>query len=538
MPPTEIPALRRSFAEKHFWWAAAGMLALMGAMMIHSAAGECQTFDEATHLAAGASYWSTGDFRLNQEHPPFAKLLAAAPTLIAGAKFDTNSKGWQMPDQIEAASQYLYHNRLKPDTMLMLGRLPVMLCALALGLAILLWTREKAGATAGLLALGLFVFDSNFIAHGHYITTDAAVSLFIFLSIVTWLAFCESGRWRDLGFAALALGFAGGTKFSALVLLPVLGAIAAACLLQRRWRPLVMLPLLVLGAALVAATFYGKHSVEAFLVDPRKPLATLRDNHRYVSGVKALLEHNKDGHNSFLLGENRKRGHPAYFPIAFAVKTPLAALLMLPLFWLAFRGQGKSWRWAFVLFIAVYMGVSMASNLNIGHRHILPIYPFLYVLLAAAVVSVRRWRFAIIAAAALIQIVEVARIHPHHLAYFHALAGGPAAAPRYLLDSNVDWGQDLKHLRRYLDQHGAGNVYLRYFGMADPGYYGFKSDLGLPISGETDEIAKIDGWVAISLTELYDVYYDKPAFRWLQDYEPTARVGYSIYVYDRRKQKP
>jgi 4-amino-4-deoxy-L-arabinose transferase-like glycosyltransferase len=525
--------------ERRFWLAAGLMLALMGAMMVHSAAGECQTFDEATHLAAGASYWTTWDFRLNPEHPPLVKLLAAAPALIAGAQFNTDSAEWRTPNQLEAGSQFLYHNRLEPDTILMLARLPIMVLTLGLGLAILLWARAKAGAAAALVALGLFVLDSNFIAHGHYITTDAGVSLFLFLSVIAWIAYCESERWLNLGLAALAFGLAAGTKFSALVLFPVLAAIAAGYSFPRKkWKPLAGLPLLLLGAALVVGALYGKHSVQAFLADPRKPLATLRDNHRYVSGVMALFEHNEAGHNSYLLGKKRNSGHWAYFLVAFGVKTPLAALLLLPFVWLAFRGKDRTRAWAFLFFIAVYLSVSMASNINIGHRHILPIYPFLYAMTAAEVVSLKRWRAAVIAAAALIQIVEVARIHPHHLAYFHALAGGPEAAPRYLLDSNVDWGQDLKHLRRYLDEQRAENVYFRYFGLADWSRYGFAKHLGLPAVWEPSEIAKIDGWVAISVTDLYDVYYDKPTFSWLLKYEPTARVGYSFYVYDLRKSKP
>ena len=133
---------------------------------------------------------------------------------------------------------------------------------------------------------------------------------------------------------------------------------------------------------------------------------------------------------------------------------------------------------------------------------------------------------------------EVARIAPHYLAFFNTVSGGPEKGPEYLLDSNIDWGQDLKNLRRWLDQHGYKKVCLSYFGQADRVYYGF---------GPTEPPfgAEVRSWgvypdcvVAASVTPLHGLYTKPEWLAWLLPMTPTARIGYSIYVYDLRGKSP
>jgi hypothetical protein len=176
--------------------------------------------------------------------------------------------------------------------------------------------------------------------------------------------------------------------------------------------------------------------------------------------------------------------------------------------------------------------------LNIGYRHLLPVYPFLPILVTAILFSALRERrralAVIIAGAAVLHIGEAFRIYPDHLAFFNLFAGGPARGPAYLLDSNLDWGQDVIQLRRWLDAHGNPPVCFTYFGTADTAHYGVPSTT-LPKTWETAERARRDCVAAISATLLHDVYLEPGAYRWLRQMRPSGHAGWSIYLYDLRK---
>ncbi|MEP7364027.1 MAG: glycosyltransferase family 39 protein, partial [Acidobacteriota bacterium] len=427
------------------------LLLAMGALQFHTASLEAQTFDEAVHLTAGYSYWKTGDFRLNQEHPPFAKLLAALPLLTMGLRFDTASKNWTLPDQSEMGREFLYTNTRPADDILTAARSVTIGFSLLLGLALALWVRSRFGELAGVAALVLYALDPNFIAHGRYVTTDVAETCLSFLSVIAWLAWLEHGRKRDLIFAALALGLSMATKFSAPYVLPVHFGLALVQVLRGRMRwhtAAASLTAVVAAACAICLLCYGSAT---FKVDK------LAD-HRYFSGLHELVQHNDDGHPSFLLGNVNRKGDPAYFPVAFAVKSTevtllglLLALALLPRLW---RRHGPLVCLALLAYPAFYFALSMKGQINIGVRHLLPIYPFLFALIAAAVAALPKpAAIASTAALAIGLLATNSTIYPDYLAYFNQFAGGPAGGTRYLLDSNVDWGQDVKKLKRYMDEH-------------------------------------------------------------------------------------
>jgi hypothetical protein len=508
------------------------LLVAMGAIQLHTASLEAQAFDEAVHLTAGYSYWKMGDFRLNQEHPPLAKLLAALPLLTMGLHFDTASKNWTLPDQSEMGREFLYKNARSADDILAAARSVTIVFSLILGLTLALWVRSRFGELAGLAAVLLYALDPNFIAHGRYVTTDVPEACLSFLVVLTWLAWLEHGRKRDLVFAAIALGLSMATKFSAPYVLPVHFSLALVQVLRRRmswYTALASFVVVTTAAALICLATYGSATLEV------EKLA----DHRYFKGLHELAQHNKDGHPSFLLGRVNKKGDLGYFPVAFAVKSTEAALLglllvlaLLPRLW---KRHGPLICTALLAYPLFYFALSMAGNINIGVRHLLPMYPFLFALIAAAVAALPRPVSVTATAAIAIGLIAAnSTIYPHYLAYFNQFAGGPAGGTRYLLDSNVDWGQDVKKLKRYMDEHNIPLVQFAYFGMADLDYYGVRNG-GLPGANEPRNIDTLDNWVAISVTNLYDVYFDKPTFSWLQHFEPTARIGWSIYVYDLRQ---
>lgn len=545
-----------------FWTATATLIALMGFLMWSSAVEESQTFDEAVHLAAGYSYWKTADYKLNTEHPPLGKLLCSLPLLFLPLNAHLDSEGWTAPNQFAYAQTFLYENTVDPDSLLLHGRSVTIVLTLCLALAVAWWTRRQFGPAVALVALFFLALDPNLLAHGRYVTSDAPVTLFAFLAVVLWLEFLKTRRFLYAPLAGIATGAAMATKYSAFIL-PVLLVFSALPAIRRlSLRRLAAGGLAaVLLAVFVAGACYGRISWRA--VRGRvEPLHTKvwsetdagRNYQRFAEkwnlpahpmllGFHALTEHAASGHPSYLLGEKSRTGWWYYFPVVFAVKTPTALLLLISLaaaIGIASVFRRRSWRTAlpWIVLAAVpllWFGSAMFSRLNIGVRHILPVYPFLIVLGTAAVADLARRRaWILLLPLALLHGWEVARIHPYYLAFFNTPSGGPENGPRYVLDSNIDWGQDAKRLGNYVRRHNLPHVCISYFGMAKLEHYGIVP-WAIPGAWDREKIESLDCFVAISVTQLYDVYFDRPTFAWLQLHKPTGHIGHSIYLYDLRK---
>jgi hypothetical protein len=187
------------------------------------------------------------------------------------------------------------------------------------------------------------------------------------------------------------------------------------------------------------------------------------------------------------------------------------------------------------------VAATLTRHMNIGHRHLLPIYPFLFVAAGAAAaraIETGRKRRAAVIALALWYAVSVVHVHPHYLGYFNEVAGGPSQGWRYLVDSNVDWGQDLKALKDWTDTHGVTQLKLSYFGSADPVYYRIPCEM-LPSKMHPDpDLITRDiqpgEIVAVSVTNLQGVYFegaDRRLMNRLRALTPVDRVGYSIFVF-------
>jgi hypothetical protein len=220
--------------------------------------------------------------------------------------------------------------------------------------------------------------------------------------------------------------------------------------------------------------------------------------------------------------------------VVFVVKTPTATLLGVLLALLA------AWRRPRIELLSpviIYFAASMASGLNIGLRHLLPIYPFLFLLVGVALTAwtgkFGRILLLLIPAALM---AESLAMYPHYLAFFNTVAGGPGAGPRYAVDSNIDWGQDVKKLKHWMDARGVRQICLCYFGKALPEYYGVQN-VEPPQAYEPNNWKDLDCFTAVSVTPLVGVYTPRERFERLRRMQPVAKVGYSIYVYDLRKER-
>ncbi len=549
--------------NRWFWPVVVLVIGIAGVLELSSAVGETQTWDEGIHIASGYAYLTEGDYRWNVEHPPLVKLASALPLVPLGAALPVNGEGWKKFDEVKLGIDFLYGNRVPADSILLASRSITMLLSLFFFAAVAGWTKARFGAAAALLATVLCAFDPNLIAHARYVTMDVPVTVFYFFACVLWMDYLLSGRTLHLVLASGAFALAIATKFSAVLLIPTFTLLYIV-----RWfqSPAEFPPRRAgtAASALVAAGFlalnlvYLPETVRCWSSTvPRLDAVVDRGNwigsvlyfagrwlnlpsHAFFFGLSRLAAHNSQGHTSYLLGMRSERGWWYYFPVVFAVKSTVTAIGATALLLVggirAARWRKVPFLWIGLLFPpAFYFLVSMTSAINIGMRHILLVYPFLYI--AAAVLLARSYsrrpaHFAMVALAVL-QIAECARIAPDYLAFFNALSGGPGKGPSYLVDSNIDWGQDVKKLVKWLDAHGTKRARVAYFGNAQMRYYGLK-ELGFPPPLDQRAWEEIDDYAVASVTPLEGVYVPLNLLAPLRVREPIAKIGWSMYVYDLR----
>ncbi len=558
-------------------------LALFLALALTSMRGKASTFDECAHLPAAYSHLVLRDFRLTPDHPPLAKLVAAAPLVLLDVRMRPDDEAWRLRRQWEFGKRFLYRWN-DADRLFLWARSAVALLACALAAAVFGWARRHWGLPAASLALLLCVLSPDVLAHGQIVSTDLGAALFVFLAVAAAERATERATWGRVLAAGAAFGAALATKYSALVLLPVLGLLAVATPFwsepmrmelarlrvgtpeagdrgRRALDVLVVVGVMILVAWLViwaAYLFQPRFSADPevnasfewdrvrpdnpFFAEPvllARRLSLLPDP--YLFGFFRFVKHS-EARPSFLMGERSEVGHWYYFPATFALKTPVGLVVLLAIALATRRRHATTLRVEFFLWlpVAVYLGLTLTRGLNIGHRHLLPVYPFLFVAAGRCATLVRGWRplpAAVLAAAAWYAI-SVLRVHPHYLAYFNEPAGGPANGYRLLADSNLDWGQDLKGLGAWLRDHGIPRAKLSYFGTADPEYHRVPVDLlpGYMLPRPRQEIRSVEPGdvVAVSATNLAEIYVEpdvRPLMELLRQRQPIGQVGYSILVY-------
>ncbi len=556
----------RPLANKIQRWMVFALLLLFFWLAVDSMVGDSPTMDEQNHLARGLALWQTADSRLSLEHPPVVNRLSTLPLLWLDLRLPTDDPSWESPGGWYTFADLLlweYNRDTNLELLFFLARLPILFLTMGLGLVayrfgLMLWGRW--GALAGMLFV---LFDPNVMAHGRYSTTDLGGTAFLFLAaFLLWRVWSlPQWNWQHWGWLVLGLGLAFGSKLSMLVFVPIFGVMGLLPIYGRfpDWRGAGR-RLLQFGTAgfvsifFVWATFSFEWKPFFFASDGLQwlnqfsgPMPT------YWAGIEQILSFSVGGRPSFLNGQFSLEGFPNYFWVAFWAKTPLAISLLIPIaaIWLLWRKESRG-KVVFLLGTAVlYFLISRQSSLNIGYRHLLPMLPFLHLLIAGLADAYRRttptnhWFAApraiiVIGFASLLW--STLWIHPHYLSYFNVAAGGPENGRNILIDSNIDWGQDLFRLQKWMAENGVDSVKLGWFSSADPAYYGLHYEpmpgLGRqefyslwyppPFTPENPE----PGVYAISVSNWWESHWDsKITYPWFREREPDDRVGYSILIY-------
>ena len=542
------------------------------ALQIPVARAQSATWDEPGHITAGYAMLTAGDYRLDIEHPPLLRLWMALPLVLkAGVYPDLPTIDPVRPESIaftgpfEAGHTFLY-KRNDADGLLFAARLMVMALGLLLAGLVYWWVAELSGQRAATVALALLLFEPNLAAHAGLATTDFGVTTFVFGSVFFLWRACRRWSWGNLVATLVLLVLAVFTKFSALILVPA--CIVLVLIAGRSGQHSTIRRVIVLVAALVITAWtaawllYGLRYEPSAVSGSRIQLQEERSVAQAVPGWTSVVSLVDRYHllpnalsqgflhaqslavsrPAFFAGDYSTQGWWYYFPAAILLKTPIVMLLLCAIGAFGLFRQLSSAALFVLVPVAMFLALGMTSNLNIGLRHILPIFPFLVVVASAGVEPVvSHVRRRELATAVLLAAVglEFALVYPHNLAYFNLLAGGPANGFRYLADSNVDWGQDLKRLKRWMAERNVDHINLAYFGVAEPSYHGInRTDLwGTTIPGVAPSAMgppKLPGYVAVSVTLLDGVPFgerERQFYAPLRERAPAATIGGSIRVY-------
>lgn len=512
-------------------------MVLAGSAMLRTST----TFDEIVFMSAGARGLRTGDFSMVDDHPRLAQYLFGLPTYLTAAHYPPEEgSNWDWYSRYFYARALLWGVGNYAERIVMSARLVGLAFGLLTVLATFFLGRRALGAGAGLFAAALVAFLPDVLAHSGVAYNDIPLAFGFLVSVYALDAAVRRPSAGAMALAALACALTACVKYSGLVLGPVFLALVALEALAGRWRDSAWVraivrgvPVLVLVAwATIALVYLG----DWWLAD-------------FLRGMGRLARSSAAGRVAFLLGEHEVGGWWYFFPVAFALKTPLAlhALMLIAAagaIGSAARGtRSRDWMRngarAPAVGAAIFLMALMLSGFNIGTRHALPMMPLVCILVAHGVAPVwERGRGAVRAALAVVfagAVLSSVRAYPYFLSYLSEYSYGRSMYET-LVDSNTDWGQGLVALRAYMRDHGIDQVALGYFGSALPEGYEIRyvpmpSFLELPAQ-PAPRIAP--RFLVVSATLLAGGNYlrDDP-YAALRRVKPVAIVGGSLYVFDR-----
>jgi len=530
---------------------AALLLLTLFAQLVMTSPRQSLTADEPVYIAAGYAYLRTGDLRLQPavQHPPLMNVWEAWPLLLrSGTPAVSSVAGW------DQASLSRFIVTLIPQlgpvqATAFAARVPVMWLAVLLAAFVYRWGADWGGRIAGLSALGLFAFDPNLIAHGSLATTDLGVTAFTFIALFGLMRYLHRPTWRTSLLAGVGLGLAMAAKTSGIFLV---AAFALLVLVAMR-RPIRAMACL---AGLVGLACLTVWAITGFQVRTPAgwpmpiPAAT------YWLQIADFSHKSAGGQTAFLMGQISQRGWWTYYPITFALKTPLPTLILLAIS-LGWNLASGGWKLkserglALGSFPVLYGASALFSSFNTGYRFLLPVLPFVFVFIGEQISNLKlqisnksrigplkfEIRYLIFGALGLWYVIGAARIFPHDLAYFNELAGGPDNGYHFLVDSNLDWGQSLIELKAYLDQHSVSRVNTTQLTYTDPAWYGITYNALAPMRGAPPVFpTRLDpslGIYAIGATALQGVMMTEPDnYEWFRHRQPIARLGHALFVYD------
>lgn len=457
------------------WWLCAVILVAIAFLSIGSVRRDSATSDEPAHIVNGVIRLSErwpGFFR---EQPPLMNSISAVAIVLSGYRVEQE---WKGRNHWSVGQRFLYTSGYDAHRLLFLARVPTLVLFVGLILVMYVFVLRQTGSVWWALASATLTgFCPNLMAHGRLATVDLALTFFSFAATVSLLSLTKRPSTATAILFGLSTAAAAMSKVSGLVLIPYFAAVVGGAFLFRR----ISEPRRFLGslciAILTAVVFFEAVSLaetgEAFRREeyPNTPLLLIPFA-EYASNVRTISNwfDKGHGHPQFLLGEFSRDGWPHYYFVTLLLKTPIPAIIL-------FIGSVAVavWKRSFILtsllaFIVIFLAVAASGHLALGVRYVLPVYAFGYAAAAVALASVHLRRPVVVIIGLLIgwHVLENLRTYPSYISYFNQLIGSHRNADRYLIDSNLDWGQDLRRLDRWLRERNVEEVVVHYFGGGAP----------------------------------------------------------------------
>ena len=513
------------------------------------------TCDEiAHHVASGYSYLAAKDFRMNPANPPFIREISALPLLFLNLKAPFNSESWERGDSPVFGREFFYLVNNNADEITFWSRVPIAILSVILGLIVFLWSNRLYGHKGGILSLALYSFSPNIIANAGLATVDLGATLFIFASVFSFWMFSKRQSAVNLVLTGVLFGLALASKYTSVFLAPIFIFFAVqnnGFLKAAR----IIFAVFVIGAVTLLSSYFFEFKpliknapdlsekieyIKKFVEKTHFEKTGLTKEaaiwaaqnvpipfSAYLIGLAGVIHQNSvGGYHTFLLGKVSDAGFWNYFIVAFLVKSTLPVLLLfvgaIVLLFMPNRNRKTE-----ILFlavpIAVLFSILLPNKAQVGIRHLLPVYPFIFVLIGSlAAITVKSViKYGIFVIAISWQFMSLMTAFPYPIAYFNEMAGGPDNGYKILRDSNLDWGQGLKALGAYIEKNRIEKIKLYYFGTADPSYY------KIPFQGMAgaDFTEPGKGIYAISAQYLGSV-------PWAEQSVPIAKVAHSIFIYE------
>ncbi len=501
------------------WWLAAALILAQAVLSWTATLSKSMTVDEIAHLTGGVALWH-GDQRLVPENGNLPQRIGTLPAVLMGARLPAPDDPTQTAADVWRIGNKAWFYTPGQDhwPMLSAGRAAMTVFLMGVGAMVFWWARRWWGDLAGLVALGVAVLSPTALAHGALITSDMAAALLLPLSAGLFWWHLHRDAWWSLALASLAVGLACVAKFSAVLLVPTFLLLDVLWLWRGRKtslpKSLVALArdhaVIILAVMALIWSFHGwryqpippgsglpnryyqpwdvalpeSHATRSALLEACRDWKIFPEAYTYGA---AYMTFASDMRLAFFNGQLGTTGWRMFFPTAFAIKTPLALLALAALGagaiiagWKRQSSRAKAglYRAApLLIWTAIYCAVVINSHLNLGQRHLLPIYPGLFILCGAVVLLESRWCLWLVGGLLAALTFASFQIRPHYLAYFNELVGGPQNGYKHLVDSSLDWGQDLPGLADWLRDNNPDHepVYLSYFGVSNPAYHGVQA---------------------------------------------------------------
>jgi hypothetical protein len=547
--------------------------------------------DELPHLPAGYSYLTQKDMRINPEHPPLIKDIAAIPLLfMKNLNFPKENKSWttDINGQWDFGNQFLFKSGNSADEMIFYGRMMMILVLMVFAVLLFYFVYKNFGGPVAILSLFLFCFSPTILAHGRLVTTDIGASFGVFLTIFTFFNFLKNPSKKNILFASLALAFAELAKFSNIILFPYLIIITFIWWLINRkdFKKLALNLILIFVLTFIFilpiyqyhvlnyplekqfsdTQFLLKNLNNDFIVNSLlwmtdKPI--FRAYAQYFLGVFMAMTRAVGGNTTYFWGEITNVGWLSYFPVVYFLKESLPfhiltiIALVFAIFSLIFRQKTGDFlkdiknllqkyflEFCIFAYVVVYWATALKSNLNIGVRHLLPAILLTYILVAIGIYKFlekqNRLKIKVFFIALLLswQAAGIFFTFPYFISYFNEIGGTYKNGYQYVVDSNYDWGQGLKRLKNWTEENKIEKIYIDYFGGADLDYYFRNKYEKWWGQRNRSEIAP-GNYLAISATFLQNgkgvlvKNFKAPSgfYRWLDQEDLVARPDPSIFVF-------